>query len=69
VNEARAGLNRIHIVFAADNTLSAAAYGINSGVTAPIGLPQITVSGNFTLGGIGGFRKAAATTSASCPTP
>jgi hypothetical protein len=47
VNEARLGFNRIHIIFAPDNTLSAAAYGINSGVTAAIGLPQITVSGNY----------------------
>jgi hypothetical protein len=57
VNEARAGFNRIHIIFAADNTLSAAAYGINSGVTAPIGLPQITVTGSFTFGGINGFPQ------------
>jgi len=57
VNEARAGYNRIHITFAADNNLSAAAFGINSGVTAAIGLPQITVSGNFTFGGVGGFPQ------------
>jgi hypothetical protein len=57
VNEARLGFNRIHIIFAADNTLSAAAYGINSGVTAAIGLPQITVSGAFEFGGISGFPQ------------
>jgi hypothetical protein len=57
VNEARAGFNRIHIIFAPDNTLSAAAYGIDSGVTAPIGLPQITVSGAFEFGGINGFPQ------------
>jgi len=57
VNEARLGFNRIHIIFAPDNTLSAAAYGINSGVTAAIGLPQITVSGNFEFGGISGFPQ------------
>ncbi|HZS52865.1 MAG TPA: TonB-dependent receptor [Bryobacteraceae bacterium] len=57
VNETRLGFNRIHIVFAADNTDSAAAFGINSGVTAAIGLPQITVTGNFTFGGIGGFPQ------------
>ena len=57
VNEARLGFNRIHITFAGDNTLSASAYGINSGVTAAIGLPQITVSGAFTFGGIGGFPQ------------
>jgi hypothetical protein len=57
VNEARIGANRIHIVFDADNMLSAAAFGINSGVTAPIGLPQIAISGAFTFGGINGFPQ------------
>jgi hypothetical protein len=57
VNEARAGFNRIHITFVADNMSAAPAYGINSGVTAAIGLPQITVSGAFTFGGIGGFPQ------------
>ncbi len=57
VNEARAGFNRIHIVFAAQNTLNAADYGINSGVTAPIGLPQISVTGAFEFGGISGFPQ------------
>jgi hypothetical protein len=57
VNEARVGFNRIHIVFAAENTLNAAALGINSGVNAPIGLPQITVTGAFAFGGINGFPQ------------
>lgn len=57
VNEARLGYNRIHITFVADNKLSAADYGINSGVTAPIGLPQIAVTGNFRFGGVGGFPQ------------
>ncbi len=57
VNEARVGFNRIHIVFAAENTLNAAALGINSGVDAPIGLPQISVTGAFSFGGIGGFPQ------------
>jgi hypothetical protein len=56
-NEFRAGANRIHIVFAADNTDAAPAFGINSGVTAPIGLPQISVAGAFTFGGIAGFPQ------------
>jgi hypothetical protein len=56
-NEFRAGANRIHIVFAADNTDSAPAFGINSGVTAPIGLPQINIAGAFTFGGIAGFPQ------------
>lgn len=56
-NEFRAGANRIHIVFAADNTDAAPAFGINSGVTAAIGLPQINVAGAFTFGGISGFPQ------------
>ncbi len=32
-------------------------YGINSGVTAAIGLPQITVTGAFEFGGISGFPQ------------
>ncbi len=56
-NEFRAGGNRIHITFVADNTDSAPAFGINSGVTAPIGLPHITVSGAFTFGGNAGFPQ------------
>jgi hypothetical protein len=57
VNEARAGFNRIHIVFAAENQLNAAAYGIDSGVDAAIGLPQINVAGAFVFGGISGFPQ------------
>jgi hypothetical protein len=57
VNEARVGYNRIHITFLADNNLNPADFGINSGVNAPIGLPQITVTGAFTFGGIGGFPQ------------
>src|ERR1019366_5945086 len=52
VNEARLGFNRINIIFAADNTLNAAAFGINSGVNALIGLPQISIAGGFAGGGI-----------------
>jgi hypothetical protein len=57
VNEARIGFNRIHITFSALNTLNAADYGINSGVNAAIGLPQITVTGAFAFGGINGFPQ------------
>ncbi len=57
VNEARAGFNRIHIVFAPQNLFNAADYGINSGVNAPIGLPQISVAGAFSFGGINGFPQ------------
>ncbi len=58
VNEARAGFNRIHIVFAAENTLNAADYGINSGVNSAIGLPQINIgNGTTEFGGIVGFPQ------------
>jgi hypothetical protein len=62
VNEARLGYNRIHIIFAANNAFSAADYGINSGVTAAIGLPQIIIAGGgagggLEFGGIGGFPQ------------
>ncbi len=57
VNEARAGFNRIHITFGAQNALNAADYGINSGINAPIGLPQISVTGAFAFGGINGFPQ------------
>jgi outer membrane receptor protein involved in Fe transport len=56
-NEFRAGANRIHIVFVADNQDAAPAFDINSGVTAPIGLPHITVTGAFTFGGNSGFPQ------------
>ena len=57
VNELRLGYNRIHIVFAAQDTTNAATLGINSGVNAPIGLPQIAVTGGFSFGGINGFPQ------------
>ena len=57
VNEARAGFNRILITFQPANTANPATYGINSGVTGTVGLPQITVSGAFVFGGINGFPQ------------
>ncbi len=56
-NEFRAGANRIHIVFVADNMDAAPDFFINSGVTAPIGLPHMTVSSAFTFGGNSGFPQ------------
>jgi len=50
VNEARAGANRIHIVFNPDVLTNPQNYNINDGVTTAIGLPEITVSGAFTFG-------------------
>jgi carboxypeptidase family protein/TonB-dependent receptor-like protein len=57
VNEFRLGYNRIHITFTANDTSNAADFGINSGINAPIGLPQISVTNGFTFGGIGGFPQ------------
>ena len=61
VNEARAGFNRIHIVFAGQNTLNAADFGINTGVNAPIGLPQIaipnTAAAVLAFGGVNNFPQ------------
>jgi hypothetical protein len=61
VNEARAGFNRIHIVFAALNTLNAADFGMNTGVNAAIGLPQIGIpnfsSPTLAFGGINNFPQ------------
>ncbi|HEY7171250.1 MAG TPA: TonB-dependent receptor [Vicinamibacterales bacterium] len=45
VNEARFGFNNIDITFAPNAQLNPQDYGINSGVTTSIGIPQITVSG------------------------
>ncbi len=64
VNEARVGGNRIHIIFNPDNTDNPASFGINNGVSGPIGLPQITVSGGFTFGGNSGFPQGRGDTTA-----
>src|SRR5579864_2806040 len=57
VNEARLGYNRIHITFVANDTHNAADFGMNTGVNAPIGLPQINVTGFFGFGGVNGFPQ------------
>jgi len=64
VNEFRVGGNRIHIIFNPDNTDNPAAFGINNGVSGPIGLPQITVSGAFVFGGNSGFPQGRGDTTA-----
>src|SRR5580704_14043710 len=64
VNEARLGGNRIHITFDPDNTDNPAAFGINSGVSGPIGIPQITVAGAFEFGGINNFPQGRGDTTA-----
>ena len=55
VNEARLGFNRIDIVFNADQTTPSSMFGIDNGGVETI--PQITISGNFTFGGISGFPQ------------
>ena len=55
VNEARLGFNRIHIVFDANTTTPSSQFGINNGGVQTI--PQITISGNFTFGGVSGFPQ------------
>ncbi len=58
VNEARLGFNRIAISFAPQFAADQTSYGINAGVTQPIGLPQIqVVSAGLTLGGPSGFPQ------------
>jgi outer membrane receptor protein involved in Fe transport len=58
VNEVRFGYNRIHIIFTPNALLNPADFGINNGVTEPIGLPQISIT-NFALniGGPAGFPQ------------
>jgi Carboxypeptidase regulatory-like domain/TonB dependent receptor len=58
VNEARFGFNRIHISFTPNAQLNPLDFGIKNGVTEPIGLPQITVTGTgLNFGGPTGFPQ------------
>ena len=58
VNEARFGFNRIHITFTPNLLVNPASFGINNGVTDPIGLPQINVTGSLlNFGGPSGFPQ------------
>ena len=58
VNEARFGLNRIHILFSPNAKLNPLDFNIQNGVTDPIGLPQISVGGGgFNMGGPSGFPQ------------
>jgi hypothetical protein len=49
-NEARAGYNRIHILFTPNQLLNPFDFGILNGINAPIGLPQIIVGVNLVPG-------------------
>ncbi len=58
INEARLGFNRVAIAFDPNTTLNPADYHIGDGVTASIGIPQITVSDlGLTFGGPAGFPQ------------
>ena len=58
VNEFRAGINRIHITFVADNNTDPSSIGLNVGRSGPIGIPQTTITGtNIQFGGITGFPQ------------
>jgi Carboxypeptidase regulatory-like domain len=58
VNEARLGFNRIAINFADSFTAVSSNYGIPNGVTAGIGLPQISVNDlGLNFGGPSGFPQ------------
>jgi Carboxypeptidase regulatory-like domain/TonB dependent receptor-like, beta-barrel len=58
VNEARFGFNRIHITFTPNAQLNPLDFGIHNGVTEPIGLPQMAVTGTgLNLGGPAGFPQ------------
>ncbi|HEX6043086.1 MAG TPA: TonB-dependent receptor [Pyrinomonadaceae bacterium] len=62
-NEARLGFNRINITFTPNTQLNPADFGINNGINADIGLPQISITGfNFNLGGPAGFPQGRADT-------
>ena len=44
VNDVRIGMNRIHITFTPTAALNPLDFGINDGITTPLGIPQMTVS-------------------------
>ncbi|PYR31827.1 MAG: hypothetical protein DMF90_24840 [Acidobacteria bacterium] len=58
VNEARFGFNRIDITFDPNAKLNPVDYGMNVGVTTPIGIPQVTVQGlGLNFGGPANFPQ------------
>ena len=63
-NEARFGFNRINITFEPNAKLNPLDYGINDGVTAAIGIPQITIVGlGLNFGGPSNFPQGRTDTS------
>jgi len=62
-NEARLGFNRINITFTPNLQVNPLDFNINDGVTQPLGLPQISITGfNFNIGGPAGFPQGRADT-------
>ena len=62
-NEARLGFNRINITFTPNLQVNPLDFNINNGVTQPLGLPQISITGfNFNIGGPAGFPQGRADT-------
>ena len=58
VNEFRFGYNRIHITFVGDSKQDPSTFGINNGLTGPVGLPQMQIIGtSLTFGGIRNFPQ------------
>jgi hypothetical protein len=51
VNELRLGFNRFHSATTPNAQLNPADFGINNGINAAIGLPQISIAGNLNFGG------------------
>lgn len=58
VNEFRFGYNRIHITFAGDSKQDPSTFGINNGLSGPVGLPQMSINElALTFGGIRNFPQ------------
>ena len=58
VNEFRFGYNRIHITFTGDSKQDPSTFGINNGLSGPVGLPQMSINDlGLTFGGIRNFPQ------------
>jgi hypothetical protein len=58
VNEARFGFNRIHILFSPNAKINPLDFGIKDGISEPLGLPQMNITGSgLNLGGPAGFPQ------------
>jgi outer membrane receptor protein involved in Fe transport len=64
VNEARFGYNKIHITFSPNAQYNPVDYGMSTGITTALALPQISVGGlGLNFGGPGGFPQGRTDTS------